>query len=173
MLVRRPRQKFAFTFKTHEGNKFRGEFGDPNSAPRPRREVQNLPHRMLVTSRKAIAKAGDLVEHKGVKFVLCGQHTLEFMQRFLAVEVNHIVSWTSSEEIEDPVTRVMKDVSPVVRDPALPVAFEPRGGTDEEGFERTKFRAFTHADVKEGDRLDGLKVLRAYDVLGLRAVEMA
>lgn len=172
-MFRKPRERFSQVFRTHEGHKFYGEFGDPNAAPRPRREIQNLPHRTVVCSRRAVAKAGDLVSWRRAQFLLADQHTLANVNRFLGVEVTQTVRWTRFDEVIDPVARVAREAVEQELDAALPVALEPTHGIQEEGFDQTIFRMFTHRDVREGDRIEGMKVLRAYDLLGLRVAEMA
>ena len=173
MWNRKIRDRFSVVILTAGGNKVRGEFGDPNSYPRPRKELQNLPHRAFVTSRNSWANAGDLVSFQGVQYLLCGQHTLAEMKRFLAVEVNEFFDWTRIEEVIDPVTKMARDVDPTLLEAGLPVCFEPQRGIEEEKFTQTQTRIFTSAAVKPGDYLGDLKVIRVANVMGLTMVEAA
>lgn len=171
--MRQINDRFALVLRTEEGNKFRGEFGDPNAYPRPRKEIQNLPHRSLTTSRTAMVKGGDLVSHTGRRWLICGQHTLQEAQTFLAVEVNRMMVWSRFGEIVDPVTRMPKDTAKIILDGALAVAVDTLRGVDEVRFEKDVLRVFTSADVQDGDLLDGYTVLRGQDILGLRMVEVS
>jgi len=172
--MRRPiRDCFAITFRTAAGHKFRGEFGDPNSYPRPRKELQNLPHRSLTTGRAALATAGDQVTTYGVDYLLCGQHVLTEVKLFLAVQVNTQVKWERVGTEVDPVTKMDRDTGLVILAESLPVALEPQRGIEEEDFTQTKTRIFTAAAVQLGDYLDGMRVTRVADVLGLLMVEAA
>lgn len=172
--MRRPlREMFSVVCRTPTGHKFKGEFGDPNASPRPRREIQNLPHRTLTVRRAAVVMAGDLITADGVSYVLCGQHNYRDLRKFLAVEVNAAMRWERLSEELDPVTRLPRGSHLQLLDAALPVTLEPRNWMEEEKFEVDTYRVFTGADVREGDRLDGLKVLRSTDIFGLRMVECA
>ena len=169
---RKLRERFSVTLRTSAGLKFRGEFGAPNSFPRPRKEIQNLPHRALVTARNSVAKAGDLVRSNGQEYLLCGQHVQHEIKRFLAVEVNNHLLWSRIGEITDPVTGMPKDEdAETIMDPALPVVIEPGREIEEQRFGQTQYRLLTAADVKEGDLLGDMTVTRAMDLLGLRMVE--
>lgn len=168
---RRIRDIFSVICRTETGHKFRGEFGDPNASPRPRKEIQNLPHRTLTVRRGAVVMDGDLISADGHRFILAGQHQMRDIRKYLALEVNAEVRWERSAAEIDPVTRMPRGGSNKTLSPALPVAREPRGWMEEEKFEVDTYRMFTAADVREGDRLDGLKVMRATDLFGLRMVE--
>lgn len=171
--MRQIRDRFAVKLRTAEGHMFRGEFGDPNAYPRPRKEVQNLPHRALVTSLGAVVKAGDLVHFAGTHYLLCGQHTLSKTKRFLAMEINKTATWTRMTEVIDPVTQMKKDTVAETLDAALKVTLEPQRSFEEANFTKSQRRVFTAADVKEGDELDGMKVLRVDDLFGIRVAEVA
>lgn len=170
---RRIRDRFTDTLRTAAGHKFRGEFGSPNAYPRPRKEIQNLPHRALVTSRDSVAQAGDLVEHHGQKYLLAGQHVMEGTKRFLAVEVTTTVAWKRKLEGIDAVTRMPRDGLPTDMDLTLPVAIEPGRMLEERGFEQTQYRFLTAADIWEGDIIDDMTVLRVMELFGLKMVEVA
>lgn len=174
MLKRIRREKFTEVFKTHLGHKFYGEFGDPNGAPRPRKEVQNLPHRTLVTSHNAIVAPGELVSWGNrAHYLMVAQHTLTNVKRFLAVETNKTVCWARSQEVIDPVSRVAKDIGLQTIDEALPVVVEPQRELEEQNFREAQYRVFTHADIIKGDFLDDWKVLHSYDLMGVRVLEVA
>lgn len=170
---RQIRDRFSVTLRTAAGHKFRGEFGDPGAFPRPRKEIQNLPHRALVTGRKSVAEPGDLVRHHGVEYLLCGQHVTQGTKRFLAVEVNAHLPWKRLTEVVDPVTKMKKDDQEVVLDPALSVTIEPQRSLEEQKFTKSQDRLFTAADVRAGDEIGGKKVLRVDDLFGLKLVEVA
>lgn len=167
------RDRFTDVLRTAAGHKFRGEFGSPNAYPRPRKEIQNLPHRALVTSRNSVAQSGDLVEHHGQKYLLAGQHVLEGTKRFLAVEVNATVTWVRKVEGIDPVTRMKVDGQPTTLDDALPVSIEPGRMLEEKGFEQTQYRFLTAAEIIPGDIINDMTVLRVMDLFGLKMVELA
>lgn len=170
---RKIRDQFAVTLRTAEGHQFRGEFGNPGAYPRPRKEIQNLPHRALVTSRAALAKAGDLVRFAGVQYLLAGQHVLKDTKRFLAVEINATATWERLTEVVDPVTKMKKDDVLQTLDAALPITLEPQRSFEEEKFTVSQMRAFTAADVQTGDLINGMKVLRSDDLFGIRMLEIA
>lgn len=172
-MYRQIRERFAVVLRTPEGHKFRGEFGDPGAYPRPRKEIQNLPHRALVTDRNSVAKAGDMVTHHGVEYLLCGQHVLEGTKRFLAVEVNARVTWYRLTKIIDPVTRMAKEDQLVPMDEDLSVCLEPQRSFEEANFTQSQDRLFTSADIREGDQINGKKVLRVNNLFGLKMVEIA
>ena len=172
-MFRKIRDQFAVTLRTVEGHQFRGEFGDPGAYPRPRKEIQNLPHRALVTGRGAIAKSGDLVSFAGVQYLLAGQHVLMDTKRFLAIEINTTLSWKRTVEVTDPVTKMKKDDDPQTIDPALPAVIEPQRSIEEAKFLQSQMRVFTAGDVQLGDLLDGMKVLRVDDLFGVRMLEIA
>lgn len=170
---RKIRDQFAVTLRTEEGHQFRGEFGDPNAYPRPRKEIQNLPHRALVTGRAAVAKSGDLVRFAGTRYLLAGQHVLTNTKRFLAVQINATARWERLGEVIDPVTRMKKDNQLIELDPELPITLEPQRSFEEAKFTQSQLRVFTAADVKKGDRLNGLEVMRVDDLFGIRMLEVA
>jgi len=66
-----------------------------------------------------------------------------------------------------------RDTGLVILAESLPVALEPQRGIEEEDFTQTKTRIFTAAAVQLGDYLDGMRVTRVADVLGLLMVEAA
>lgn len=173
MLRRRMRARFSDVYRTHQGNKFLAELGDPNAAPRPRREIQNLPHRTLVTDKAALARRGDLVTGPSGSFLLASQHTLTDTKRFLAVEINHSMTWERATTSIDPVARVEKKGPRLELNAALQVVFEPQRGFEEEDFDQMQYRVFSHEDIQNGDFLDGYKVMRTYDLMGLRVAELA
>lgn len=166
------RDNFKSLFRTEAGDKFWGELSDPNAFPRPRKELQNLPHRALVTDRNAVATAGQLVVSKAVSYILCGQHTLSKTRVFLAVEVTVPVTWSRHSEVTDPVTKMVRDSSlqPLA---TILVAVEPYRVTEDEAFEQNVYRYFTHAAVQLGDVLGSKKVVRVADLMGLRIVEVS
>lgn len=172
-MFRKIRGQFTETFRTQSGSKFRGEFGDPNASPRTRKEVQNLPHRSLVTDRKAVAKEGDLVTAYGAQFLLLGQHTLGETKRFLAIEINARVSWIRMVDEIDPVTKMKRGDREVVMNEALPVALEPQRLLEEVNFSQSQYRLFTAEDVQAGDVLKGMRVIRIEDLMGIRVAELA
>lgn len=167
------RDRFSVTLRTDIGYKFRGEFGDPNAYPRPRKELQNLPHMALVTSRKAVVKAGDLVSYNGVQYLLAGQHTLTDTKRFLAVEINDHVKWVRTQEKIDPVTKQPRDSKPATLAEALPVCREPQRSFEEMRFSQSQNRIFTAADIKAGDELGEMKVIRVDELFGIHLAEVA
>lgn len=171
-MFRKIRDRFTVEFKNQDGHKFRGELGDPNATPRPRKEVQNLPHRSLVTSRLAIAKEGDLVTYYGVQALLLGQHTLGDTKRFLAVEINDHVKWTRVSDIIDPVTKMTRGDAEQVMDPALPVIIEPQRSVEEARFAQSQYRLFTAGDIKEGDVLKGMRIIRVESLMGVKVAEL-
>jgi hypothetical protein len=170
-MARRLRERFSYVFRNQDGHKFRAELGDPNASARPRKEIQNLPHRTLVTDRDSIARPGDLVSWNGIQYLLLDQHTQTNTQRFLAAEITHSVLWTRSQKIIDHVTRVEKTSTPVVMDLALPVIMEPRSATEEQDFEILRTRFFTAADVRKGDLLNQLVIKEVHDLFGIRMLE--
>lgn len=172
MLARVLRSRFRKIVRTEAGAKFYAEFGDPNAAPRPRREITNLPHRTMIVDRATPDLSGQRVTLGDVHFLLVGQHTMTHTTRYLAIEANTMVSWTREGTVIDPVSRVEKSAGPQVLDPALPVAMEPRSSFEEEDFQRYKSRIFTSADVQKGDFIDDMKVVQTFDLFGIRAAEI-
>lgn len=172
-MFRKIRDQFAVTLRTAEGHQFRGEFGNPGAYPRPRKEMQNLPHRALVTSRAAVAKAGDLVRFAGAQYILAGQYVLTDTKRFIALEVSETMTWERVTEVIDPVTRMKRDDVKQVMNAALPVAIEPQRAFEEVKFTLAKKRVFTSSDVRVGDLLNSMKVLYADDLFGIRMLEIA
>lgn len=173
LLHRRMQPKLSETFRTQGGHKFQAQLGSPNGYPRPRKEIQNLPHRALVTSRNSLAEAGDLVTHAGQSYLLCGQHVMSEVKRFLAVEVNHMARWTRTTRLIDPVTRMERDEEEIVVQEALPVALEPSRALQEQNFQVSQYRLLTAADVALGEYIDGMKVIGKWDLMGLNMVEVA
>lgn len=151
---------------------YRGEFGNPNAFPRPRKELQNLPHRSLSVSRKSPAVAGQHIVSDGVEFLLFGQHTMVATQTFLAVQVTHWVEWKRPAKMVDPVTKMVIGTGLETLDTALPVAEEPGRAFEELEFTKSQLRMFTTADVREDDILDGHKVSRVVELLGGLMVEL-
>lgn len=170
--MRKMQDRFAHVLRTEAGHKFRGEFGDPNAYPRPRKELQNLPHRSLVADRHALVAAGNTVVLDGVTYLLAGQHTLVNTKSFLAVEVFNFWDWTTLQEYIDPVARVERDSHEVVVEAALPVIVEPTRVISEEEFRITQKRIFTSRNIPAGDFLGGFKVMQSVEVLGLYMLEV-
>lgn len=166
------RDRFKEIFKREDGRRFYGELGDPNAVPRPRRELQNLPHRSLVTSRKAGVSSGILISWRGIRYLLAEQHVLTDTQHFLAVQVNKELPWTRSGTVIDPVAQVPAGTTKTTLNPALPVVLEPQRMLEEEGFSEAQYRAFTHAPVQKGDFLGPYRVMNTSELLGLTVVEM-
>lgn len=171
-MYRELHNRFSTKFRTSEGHQFKGELGNPNAYPRPRKELQNLPHRALVTHRISMVKPGDLVTAYGVNYLLCGQHVLASTKRFLAVEVNSYLTWKRLDEVIDPITQLPRDSQEVVLDPVLPVVIEPQRAFEEQRFSQSQDRLFTAADVQPGDLLGDYKVNRVDDLMGLKLVEV-
>lgn len=172
MFNRRPRHMFSETFRTSDGHKFFGEFGDPNAAPRPRKEIQNLPHRVLsVSNTSTFVTEGSLVYHHDQGYLLFRQHVLEGVKRFLAAEVNTHLVWSRLPESTDLVTGLPRDGLPVELDARLPLIIEPGRSYEEENFSQDQFRLFAAADIQVGDLLGDMKVSRVVDLLGVRMIE--
>lgn len=172
-MFRRLNPRFTELFTTEQGHRFLGELGAPNSYPRPRKEIQNVPHRALVTNRDSVAEAGSLVRAHGQEYLLAGQHLQAKVMRFLAVEVTDRVSWSRPSVITDPVTGMPTGDGVTVLDPSLPVCLEPGREFQEENFTEDMYRFFTHADVKPDDLINEHKVLRVQMLFGLRMVSVA
>jgi len=170
---RKMRDRFSVTMRTREGHQFNAQFGDPGAYPRPRKEIQNLPHRAVVTHRDSVAKAGDLVVYDGVEYLLCGQHVMANLKRFLAVEINARVRWVRAGDVIDPVTLMKRSWDEVELDPQLSVTREPGRAFEEADFKMSQNRMFTYADVQLGDRLDDMKVILVEDLFGIRMLEVA
>lgn len=173
MLPRRLHKQMMVTLRTAEGHQFRGEFGSPNGFPRPRREVQNIPHQALAVSRNSIAKDGDLVTYRGTTFLLCGQHHLTDVRIFLALEIQSWVRWTRTEEAIDPIIGVKRDTVTTTLSEELPVILDPIRYLEELKFQKPVYRMLTGADVREGDKIDDLTILQVSELLGLRVAELA
>lgn len=174
MLPRRLHNQLTVTLRTEAGHQFKGEFGDPNGFPRPRREVQNIPHRALTVSSTSIARDGDVVDYRGSKFLLCGQHHLTNVRIFLALEVQQEVRWTRMGEGFDPILLVKKDNVETTLAERLPVILDPIRYLEELKFQKPVYRLLTGQDVQEGDVINGrLKVLQVSELLGLRVAELA
>jgi hypothetical protein len=170
---RRIHDQFSVVLRTESGNKFHGEFGDPNAYPRPRKDVQNLPHRALVTHRHSETKEGDLVRFKGVKYLLCGQHTLTTTKRYLAIEINKVVRWTRNISDTDPVTGMARSAATTtVMNEELEVTYEPRSSIEEENFQQSKDRIFTASEIRLDDEIDGKKVERVDNLFGIYMAEI-
>lgn len=174
MLARRIHEKMTVTLRTAEGHQFKGEFGNPNGFPRPRREVQNLPYQALAVSRNSIAKEGDLVHYKGTKFLLCGQHHLTKVKLFLALEVQDHVTLTRMEEGIDPVIGVKRGSHPVTLVTDLPSILDPTTSLEEMKFQKPTYRFLTNFDIKPGDMINGtMQILMVSNLLGLKVAEVA
>jgi hypothetical protein len=170
---RRIRDVLSVTLRTSSGHKFRGEFGSPNAFPRPRQEIQNLPHRSLVTSSQSIVKGGDLVAYQGVDYILCGQHHLGKTMVFLAVEITHWLPWKRNSEIIDSVTLMKKDYRLETLNPLLPVTIDPQRALNEADFQLSQYRMLTSAAIQVGDFLGEHKVIQVFDLFGMTMVEAA
>lgn len=166
------REKFTHLVRTKEGHRVKVEFGDPNASPRPRKEIQNLPHRTLSVGRNSILKGGDVVNWNGIRYLLVDQHTLTVMKRFLAAEITHEVHWERVERAIDPVTRVERSGAPQTLEQNLPVILEPRSSVEDEGFEMAKYRGFTGSDVRQGDLIDGMKVQDVQELFGIKIFQV-
>lgn len=172
-MFRRRIDQFSRTFRTHRGELFRAEVGSPNSYPRPRREFQNLPHVALVTSRRALAREGDLVTGSGTSYLLAGQHVLSDTKRFLAAECNTRLSWIEQVIDIDPVTELEKERRPVTRDTDVPMVIEPLRSFEELNISRDQYRIITHLPINRGDELGKYTVLSVVDLFGLKVAEVA
>ncbi len=174
MIPRKLHQQMTVTLRTSEGHQFKGEFGDPNGFPRPRKEVQNIPHQALTVSKNSLASDGDLVTYQGTEFLLCGQHHLTSTKIFLALQVKSWVRWTRQVEVMDPILRVKRDTQEVVLSEALPVILDPIRSLEEQSFQKAVYRVLTGADLRGGDTLNGtLRVLQVTELFGLKIAELA
>lgn len=174
MLARRLNEKMTVTLRTSAGHQFKGEFGNPNSFPRPRREVQNIPHSVLAVGKNSLARDGDVVSYKGTHFLLCGQHHLTEVRLFLALQIQNWVSWERMSEAIDPVLMVKKDGVRQTLDARLPVILNPVKFLEEVSFQKPVYQMLTGADVREGDIInDKLQVLQVSKLLGIQVAEVS
>jgi len=171
-MPRKIRSNFRDVIRTQDGNKFYAEFGDPNATPRPRKEIQNLPHRGMTTHRSALVKGGDIISWKGVNYLLLDQHQLTEVKKFLAVQITHTVTWSRSVKVVDPIARVEKTSVLQPMDDNLQVVMEPMSAIEEENFESVKYRVFTAADVQKGDQINDLVVKNTFELFGVRMLEV-
>lgn len=172
MLPRRLHSQMTVTLRNQRGQQFKGEFGDPNGFPRPRREVQNIPHRALTVNRNSLAKDGDVVTYQGVQFLLCGQHQLTHARIFLALEIQQTVRWTRLGADVDPLTGMAREDVEIVLNPTLPVILDPIRATEELNFQRPIYRLLSGENVQENDIINGMNVMMVSDLLGLRVAEL-
>lgn len=172
MLNRFRRSRFSLKGRNSQNQEFYAELGDPGAYPRPRKEIQNLPHRALVTSLKALVSAGEVVTVQGVEYLLLEQHQMGRVKRFLAVNINDRLPWSRITETIHPVTQLPQGSAPAVVDPALPVVIEPLSSIEDVRFTQDRYRIFTAGDVKAGDLIDGMKVQEVQNLFGVKMAQL-
>lgn len=170
-MARQIRDVFAVLMKTSTGQKFMAEMGNPNAAPRPRKELQNLPHRTITTHRDSVATSGATVTHAGIEYLLCGQQIMESAHRFLAIEINQHLSWSRKASAVDPVTRMKTTGALQVLSQSLSVVVEPQHYIEQVKFDIATYRIFTSAAIQDGDLLGSYVVTRVVDLFGIKVAE--
>jgi hypothetical protein len=172
MRLRKIRSQLVVTLHTQAGHKFHGEWGDPNGFPRPRSEIQSLPHRALTTAKHAMVKEGDVVTYHGTQFLLCGQHQLAHVKMYLAVQISHHAKWSRVTESVDPILGVERGGTETVLSSSLPVTLDPKNHMEEVGFDRPIYRVLTGSPLLEGDLIDQFKVMKVVKLFGIHMAEV-
>lgn len=164
-------QAFSVKVRTLQGHIVKGEFGEPNRHPRPRREVQNLIHRTFSAPRISPIRPGEIIEYQGTHFLLLDQHDLVGMKRFLAVQCNEQHDLTRMMRQVNPVTTMEESNFPQIIASQIPVVVEPLRWSQEYRVEHDIYRILSGHDLRDEDILGPYQILRRADLLGATVVE--
>lgn len=160
------------------GQVFRGAIDEPPQGEPPALRF-NIPRRVLRVQLPSIAAIGQLVTTPaGVEFIL-GYHGLSesrdttLFKAFRLFTVTHRLSWSRRVLATHPVSGVAVDTAPTSLG-MIPGVLEPDRQTYDKGISQTfpTYNFVTNAAVLVDDEVDGKKVVRADQELGLTLCEL-
>ena len=161
--------KFSKIFKTLQGAKFWGEltFADAEG-----KNSFLAPRRFLTVSRNSIELLGSVVvSPTGDRFILGSHTSYQFVTIFKAYNVDHTAVWTRATTVEDVATGLQRESEPISMG-SLWVTFEPLRQIKDFDISENIFQFATGQDVKPGDLIDGKRVIRVLDQIGLKVCEI-
>ena len=161
--------KFSKLFRTTAGAKFWGEltFADEEG------EGGFLaPRRFLTVSRKSTAVAGSVVISPiGDRFILGGHVNYDFVSVFKAYSVDRAAVWTRATKVIDNATGLEKEGVPSPMG-TLWITLEPIRQVKDFEISEDILRLVTGQAVQEGDLIDGKRIIRVLNQIGLRVCEV-
>ena len=168
--MRRPLvHRFTERWRTDAGNVVLGSLQD---APDVSQEADFLPRRIMVLPKGSPAAAGTVLSGQGQSYLLVDQVVLAETIRFRAYLISHRLPWLRKSNAIDPVTQMPTTGAPQLLSASLPVVVEPLRLVSERGIERPKYRAFSGADVRLGDKLGDWEVHTSVQALGVHLLEV-
>jgi hypothetical protein len=161
--------RFFDRWKTDQGHVLQVSLQD---APDISQEADFFPRRIAVVQKTPLAHPGTVIYGQDTAYLLVGQGVLQELMRFRAYRITDHVRWTRKSTQADPLTLMETNGAPQILNPRLPIVLEPLRLVDEQGFERPKYRVFTGADIKLGDRLGDYEVHTIVKTLGVLQLEV-
>lgn len=161
--------KFSKIFRTTAGAKFWGEltFADEEG------EGGFLaPRRFLTVSRKSTAALGSVVvAPTGDRFILGGHVNYEFVTVFKAYSVDRAAVWTRATKMVDTATGLDREGIPTPMG-TLWITLEPLRQVKDFEISEDIFRFVTGQDVQTGDLIDGKRIIRVLNQIGLKVCQV-
>lgn len=169
-LVRRSiPSKFSKIFRTTAGAKFWGELSFADE------EGENgflAPRRFLTVSRKSTAVAGSvIVAPTGDRFILGSHVNYDFVTTFKAYSVDRAAVWTRATKVIDTSTGLEREGVPFPMG-TLWITLEPIRQVKDFEISEDILRFVTGQAVQEGDLIDGKRIIRVLDQIGLKVCEV-
>lgn len=172
--------RFHSPFEIVEGGRgiFRGILSDPAQGGVPAFQF-NLPRRLLRVAPGVPLHVGAVVKGPGGSTYMVGQHAPASRlgsvtyQNFRLIETTGRYSWKGRGKTVDPITRLPRDTGPTLKG-ELWGAYEPAAEVFDRAI-RTQFetaRFITNREVSLEDEIDGKKVTRCDEQLGLYIVSL-
>jgi hypothetical protein len=160
--------RFLTTLQIDNGQRIRASLwglSDTNSDTSPMR-------RLMRVKPGTPVDPGDAVHSSSGQTWLVGEHgeasTYTVMKLF---EANRKGTWERPTGSEDTVTGLQTSGSPTDNGQVY-YLLEPAGAAEDQlNIPEAEYQLITNADVQEGDRVGGLTILRADELLGLRVCE--
>lgn len=134
---------------------------------------EQVPYRRLVVKSRGIVVAGDVLKGPGAHKILLLETAPDFdwAESYRAAYVSREYTWKRRVVMTDPVSKVKRDAS--LADLGTVFAhFEKPEMVTFQGNKETKYRFLTGQDVAVGDLIEGYRVVRVYDAMGVKAVEV-
>lgn len=135
----------------------------------PASAKDRTPYRVLHIRKPSFIKAGDVIRTPGGEHIILIEYPDDFdwATSFKAAYAKDQLVWTRPVRFEDPVARVVRDVSMQAMG-TLFVNFDTPETTHLEGLTETGYRFLTGQDVQVGDHVGVKVVKRVVETLGIK-----
>lgn len=160
--------KFSRVYRTAAGAKFHGEL---NFASQDGSDFF-VPIRFLTVARNSVVVLGDVIVTDTDERFILGQHvSYRDVITYKAYRVDRTATWTRTTDITDLATGMQRQGLPVSQG-TLELTFEPIRQVKDFDITAELSRFVTGQAVEEGDLVDGKRITRILDQIGLSVCEV-